>query len=63
LFYVISSQHLLYLSAVGWASGRASSLLKTEWWGVGVVICLEWSADDLHMAHLMPLPPYPLLLR
>ena len=28
---------------------------KTEWWGVGVVICLERSAD-LHMAQLMPLP-------
>jgi len=28
---------------------------KTEWWGAGVVICLEWRAD-LHMAQLMPLP-------
>ena len=28
---------------------------KTEWWGAGVVICLEWGAD-LHMAQLMPLP-------
>jgi len=28
---------------------------KTEWWGAGVVICLERSAD-LHMAQLMPLP-------
>jgi len=28
---------------------------KTEWWGVGVVICLECDAD-LHMAQLMPLP-------
>jgi len=27
---------------------------KTEWWGVGMVICLEWGAY-LHMA-LMPLP-------
>jgi len=29
---------------------------KTEWWGAGMVICLEWSAD-LHMAQaqLMPL--------
>jgi len=25
---------------VGWASGRASGLYKTEWWGVGMVICL-----------------------
>ena len=28
---------------------------KTEWWGAGVVICLERAAD-LHMAQLMPLP-------
>ena len=25
---------------------------KTEWWGAGVVICLEQDAD-LHMAQLM----------
>ena len=40
---------------VGWAAGRASGLYKTEWWGVGMVICLERDAD-LHMAQLMPLP-------
>jgi len=28
---------------------------KTEWWGTGVVVCLEQGAD-LHMAQLMPLP-------
>jgi len=28
---------------------------KTEWWGAGVVICLERGAD-LHMARLIPLP-------
>ena len=27
---------------------------KTEWWGAGMVICLERGAD-LHMALLMPL--------
>ena len=37
--------------AVGWVAGRASS----QWWGAGVVICLEWGAY-LHMAQLMPLP-------
>jgi len=41
--------------AVGWAAGRASGLYKTEWWGTGMVICLERGAD-LHMAQLMPLP-------
>jgi len=29
--------------------------LKTEWWDVGVVLCLGQGAD-LHMAQLMPLP-------
>jgi len=28
---------------------------KTDWWGGGVVVCLEQGAD-LHMAQLMPLP-------
>ena len=28
---------------------------KTEWWGAGVVICLERGAD-LHIAQLVPLP-------
>jgi len=42
--------------AVGWAAGRASGLQKTEWWGAGVVICLERGRSDLHMAQLMPLP-------
>jgi len=29
--------------------------VKTEWWGAGVVVCLERDAD-LHVAQLMPLP-------
>jgi len=29
--------------------------VKTQWWGAGMVICLELGAD-LHMAQLMPLP-------
>ena len=29
--------------------------VKTEWWGDGMVICLEQGAD-LHMAQLIPLP-------
>ena len=41
--------------AVGWAAGTTSGLYKTEWWGAGVVICLERGAD-LHTAQLMSLP-------
>jgi len=29
--------------------------VKTEWWGAGVVVCLEQGAD-LNIAQLMPLP-------
>ena len=29
--------------------------VKNEWWGAGMVVCLERVAD-LHMAQLMPLP-------
>ena len=31
--------------------------VKIEWWGVGVVICLERGADCLHIVQLMPLHP------
>ena len=39
-----------------WLGGRKGIRpVKTEWWGAGMVICLERGAD-LHMAQLMPLP-------
>jgi len=44
-------------SAVGWVAGRTSSLQKTEWWGTGMVICLERGVNAFHMAQLMPLLP------
>jgi len=36
---------------------------KTMRLGTSVVICLERSANDLHMVQLMPLPPHHLLLQ
>ena len=39
---------------VGWQEGHPA-YKKTEWWGAGMVICLERVAD-LHMSQLMPLP-------
>ena len=40
-----------------WLGGRKGIRpVKTEWWGAGMVICLERGAD-LHMAQLIPLPP------
>jgi len=39
-----------------WLGGRKGVRpVKTEYWGAGVVICLEQGAD-LNMAQLMPLP-------
>ena len=40
---------------VGWQEGHPACKKTPEWWGAGVVICLERGAD-LHMAQLMPLP-------
>ena len=39
---------------VGWQEGHPACK-KTEWWGAGMVICLELGAD-LYMAQLIPLP-------
>ena len=39
---------------VGWQEGHPACK-KTEWWGAGMVICLERGAY-LHMAQLLPLP-------
>jgi len=41
--------------AVGWVAEGHPACKTLEWWGAGVVICLERGAD-LHMAQLMPLP-------
>jgi len=51
---------MFYWLLIGRQEGHPAC--KTEWWGSGVVICLEQGADDLHMVQLMPLPPHHLLL-
>jgi len=38
-----------------WRQEGHPACKKTQWWGAGVVICLERGAD-LHMVQLMPLP-------
>jgi len=57
--YAFISYISSYLSVLWrcWLGGRKGIRLvkKTEWWGAGMVICLERGAD-LHMAQLMPLP-------
>ena len=55
---VQSRMQLIYLAVLWycWLGGRKGIWpVKTEWWGAGMAICLERSAD-LHMAQLMPLP-------
>ena len=37
--------------------GKSIQPVKIEWLGVGVVICLEWGADCLHIVQLMALHP------
>jgi len=49
LFTAFSALTLL----AGWQEGHPACK-KLEWWGAGVVICLERGAD-LHIAQLMPL--------
>jgi len=56
-FVPITSDRISFsalMLSVGWQEGHPACK-KTEWWGAGVVICIERGAD-LHMAQLMPLP-------
>jgi len=58
IFYQLIVPEQLAFSALTLLVGRQEghpACKKTEWWGAGVVICLELGAD-LHMAQLMPLP-------
>jgi len=56
-YSVISYLIVIAISAltllVGWQEGHPACK-KVQWWGTGMVICLEQDAD-LHMAQLMPL--------
>ena len=55
---VIGLHNMLAFSALTLLVGRQEghpACKKTEWWGAGMVICLERGAD-LHMVQLMPLP-------
>ena len=55
LFCVV--EYFFWLANACFCYVRSSFSPKTEWWGVGVVICLERGADCLHMVQLMPLHP------
>jgi len=56
--FISFNVHLCAFSALTLLVGRQEghpACKKTEWWGAGVVICLERDAD-LHTAQLLPLP-------
>ena len=48
------AMHCALTLLVGRQEGHPACI-KTEWWGAGMVICLERGAE-LHIAQLMPLP-------
>jgi len=57
-FFLLNKFTLYAFSALTLLVGRQEghpACRKTEWWGAGVVICLERGAD-LHTAKLVPLP-------
>jgi len=51
--YVDSFSFSALTLLVGWQEGHPAC--KKQWWGAGMIICLERGAD-LHMSQLMPLP-------
>ena len=57
LFMYLSTPLLPSVLRRCWLGGRKGirPVKNFEWWGTGMVICLERDAD-LHMAQLMPLP-------
>jgi len=54
LFYFFYHAFSALTLLVGQQEGHPACK-NLEWWGAGMVICLELGAD-LHMAQLMPLP-------
>ena len=64
---------MLFLFVIGWLVGRKGIRpVKTEWWGAGVVVCLERGADlhmtqaltvscfsKIHIGFTFLVPPYP----
>ena len=62
-YFLAGCYYLQCFGAVGLTAGRASGLQKMEWWGTGMVVCLERGTNDLHMVQLMSLLPHHHLLQ
>jgi len=54
-FHLLKCKFSALTLLVGRQEGHPACKKTYEWWGAGMVICLERDAD-LHMAQLMPLP-------
>ena len=50
------------LTLLVWQQEEHLACKKLEWWGAGMIICVERSARDLHMVQLMSLPPHHLCI-
>ena len=59
IYFILCLFHLSEMPSVLWrcwlGSRKGIRPVKNEWWGAGMVICLEQGAD-LHMAQLLSLP-------
>ena len=55
-FILLTNVTRIAFSALTLSVRKSIRPVKIEWYGVGVVICLEQGADCLHMVQLMPLP-------
>ena len=53
----VPSVHLISVLWCCWLGGRKSIRpVKTEWWGVGVVVCLEWGIHPFPSMLFLPFP-------
>jgi len=54
-FYELTLPSVLWCCWLG--SRKSIQPVKNEWWDAGMIICLEWSANDLHIVqqHCQPI--------
>ena len=61
-YWLSANVYLQKVLSVLWhwrlGAGKSMQPANIEWWGVGVVICLERGADCFNMVQLMPLPSW-----
>ena len=45
----VAFETAFYLSSLPWHCPLCTRPVQIKWWGVDVIICLEWGSDCLHM--------------